>query len=216
MSFDETYFDREFYERQTGAKGAKRNQNNPFYQEFSARLARAFVTRDLSLLDIGCGMGWRTTNHFRNAWSAYGCDVSDWAYFNSVLPLGRHFCCDMRDLPRRVKRTFQVVAVERSIEYLPQEEAAKALDAIDAVATDYVVMSVICTDHRDPNVVEASRPGRLNMNTKAYWEAMCYAKGWILDKVKTQVMTDGGWDCIWVWRKPGSKLCLNRGEEGAP
>jgi ubiquinone biosynthesis O-methyltransferase len=114
--------------------------------EFDRDISAPKPFAGLRILDIGCGMGWRTTNHFRNGWSAYGCDVSDWAYFNSVLPLGRHFCCDMRDLPRRVKRSFQVVSVERSIEYLPQDEAVKALDSIDAVATDYVVTSIICTE----------------------------------------------------------------------
>lgn len=208
MSFDSNYFDEEFYKRQTGQKGAKRNQNSPFYMEFAAKLKAAFPIHDLSLLDIGCGMGWRTLNHFRNHFSAYGCDVSDWAYFNSVLPAGRHYCCDVRELSKRINRKFNIVNLERIVEYLPVQDARRIIEAVDHVAQDYVVAAIICSDHQDPQVVENARPGRLNINTKEFWESLAAERGWVKDEEKTAIMVSGGWDCIWVFRKPNTKLLI--------
>jgi SAM-dependent methyltransferase len=183
-----------------------RDQNGPTNLEYADRFWSCFPKFDLSVLDVGCGFGWRTLNFLRKQYSAYGLDHSDYCYFNSVLPVGRHFCSDLLSFQSRVSRQWQIINCERVLEHLPVFETRNAFNALNALSTDYVVLSVICMDHSDPMVVEGSRAGILNLNKKDFWVNLAKEYGWVLDKPKTDIMTAGGWDCIWVFRKPGCVL----------
>lgn len=200
--FNEKFFDEEFYRRKTGTKGAKRDGQSPFYIEFANKFKSAFGSSVKTVLDIGCGMGWRTLNHIKNGYDATGCDISQWAFDNSVLPKGKHICSDMRDLRNHTQELFDVVIAERSIEYLPDEATHRsALSAITSLSKNKIVFAIICSDHKDKELVRRAAPGRLGIKPKAYWESLFFEFGLQVNKNQTDAMITGGWDCIWVVNK---------------
>lgn len=194
--FNFNYFDRDFYRSFTNRKGAKRDRQSPHYIEFAAKVKECFHNTDVrTVLDIGCGMGWRTLNHLDNGFDATGVDVSRWAYNNSVLPPGKHICSDMRHLTG----SYDLVIVERSIEYLPPKYIVSTLDVLSKLATKYIIFSVICSDHKNSKIVKNASPGRLTMVTKAEWQEWFSAHPWKLDEDKTAIMLGNDWDCQWVF-----------------
>lgn len=197
--FNPDFFDSEFYNQKTGKKGAKRDQQSPFYIEFSGKFKAAFGNQIKTILDIGCGMGFRTLNHIQNGYDATGCDISKWAFENSVLPAGKHICCDMRLLNEHAKAPFDCVIVERSIEYLPAH--SEAMNAITSLSSGYFVFSIICSDHADPELVKRAAPGRLGINPKKYWLDIFNQYNLVEDVEKTNIFLRGKWDCIWVMKK---------------
>lgn len=202
------YFDEDFYTSITGVKGKhRRDQNCPNYIEYARRMKEAF--KDLlseetkpTLLDIGAGVGIRTKNHIDNGFDAYSCDVSIWAAKHSVIP-EKHYCVDIRkigDYP-----FIDIVNVERVLGYIPKDDSELAVANAFLIAKKYVVITVICSDHIDQeNVVKVAKPGRINIQPKAFWEdifSRYTTRGWELDKEKTDIMLQNGWDCIWVFKK---------------
>lgn len=206
--FDPSFFDEEFY-RSTkigpngiGLKGAKRDSNSPFYVEYAWKVTKALADDPdcKTMLDIGGGVGYRSENHESEGRDVYTCDVSKWAADNSIRP-DKHYHLDIRKLST-INRQFDLVNVERVIEYLPARESLKALKEVDAVASKYIFLAIICADHVDgEGITVRAAPGRLNINTKAYWDGLFAKMPWTLDQAKTDIMLEGGWDCIWCFRK---------------
>lgn len=205
--FDETFFDEEFY-RSTkigptgmGLKGAKRDGNSPFYVEYAIKVTRAFKDTDCkTLLDIGGGMGYRSENHESEGRDTYTCDVSKWAHENSIRPKDKHFCLDVRKVAS-LKRKFDIVNVERILEYVPDVDAFSCLRQINEVAGKYIILAIICLDHADEGIIARASPGRVNIRPKAYWETFFRKLPWKLDQEKTDIMLTGGWDCCWIFEK---------------
>jgi SAM-dependent methyltransferase len=199
--FNPDWFDEEFYRRTTGDKGAKRDQNSPNYIEYAHKVKIAMRKSGINtLLDIGCGMGWRTLNHIDNGFDATGCDISRWAFENSVLPPTKHICSDMRDL-KNLNQTFDVVSVERSIEYLPEGDLMPTLETIYSLAKRYVIFSVIISDHRDQTIASMGAIKRLSMFPREYWNKLFSHFDWRLNASKTRIMLLNNWDGIWVFEK---------------
>ena len=199
--FDPKFFDKDFYIGGCEEKGYhKRNENNEHYIEFSRRLTEAFKGSGMkTVLDIGAGVGVRTINHINNGFDAYPCDISQWAYDNSMLP-NKHYCCDVRNM-KKIKQTFDIVISERQLGYIPAEDALMALEQIDSKAKHYIVFSIICSDHIDPNIPIVAKPGRLNIAPKKFWEDLFARFDWKLDEEKTRAMLEPAWDCLWVYKK---------------
>lgn len=207
--FDSNFFDEEFYRSSEkapigiGLKGAKRDGNSPYYIEYAAKMKEAFAgCEGFSILDIGGGMGWRTMNHIENGFDAYACDISRWAFENSIMPSGKHYCMDIRDVGQ-IERQFDIVNVERILEYLPASEMFRALEAAWSRVRPggFMVASIICSDHRDQSVVFCAQPGRLNICPRDGWLEIFFDLGAKIDEDKTKIFLGNDWDCVWVWRK---------------
>jgi len=199
---DGSYFDKDFYTGETGDKGGPRNVNHECYIEYASRLKEAVKDTDCkTLLDIGAGIGLRTTNYINNGFDAYPCDISEYAFENSVLK-DKYYCCDVRNLDA-IKNYFDIVNVERILGYLKPEDSLLALENIDRKAKRFIFFSIICLDHVDQiNVVNIARPGRINLQLKSFWlELFSKFKNWKFDEEKTKIMLRNGWDCIWVFEK---------------
>ena len=199
--FDAKQFDSDFYHCETGTKGKhKRDVNHDVYLWFSERLTDAFKDTDCkSVLDIGAGLGIRTTNHIANGFDAYPCDVSQYGHDHSVLP-DKHYLADVRDLSK-VDRTFDIVIAERVLGYIPPKDSLKALKQIDSKADKYIVFSIICSDHKDRNIVEIAKPLRKNIQPQQFWLDLFAKFNWHFDEDKTNTFLKDDWSCIWVYKK---------------
>jgi hypothetical protein len=205
--FDKTFFDEEFYRSKIhdkngiGIKGAKRDQNNPFYKEFSGKVNRILGGQVKTILDIGGGMGIRTKNYIDLGFDAYCCDVSEWAYQNSEIGKDKHYCCDVREIDMKVPGVYDLVVTERILGYVPETGTDKALENIYNKCTKYAIFSIICSDHKDQERPIQGAPGRINMKPRTYWLEKLNSFNWKINEEKTKVMLENGWDCIWVFEK---------------
>lgn len=202
QDFKADYFDEDFYRCNTGTKGLhRRDVNHDVYKWFSERVHDCLKDTDCkTMLDIGAGIGIRTTNHIANGYDAYPCDVSTWACQNSVLP-DKHYIADVRDLDR-IKRNFDVVIAERVLGYIPKEDSFKALKEVVSKARKFVFLSIICSDHRDQQIPITAKPGRINIQPRKFWEDLLNKIPNIeLDIEKTKKMLKDDWDCLYVYKK---------------
>jgi len=211
-NFDKNFFDEEFYRMKTqdkkgvGIKGAKRDENSPFYKEFSGKVNRILKDKIKTILDIGGGLGIRTKNYVDLGFEAYCCDVSEWAYQNSVIGKEKHFCCDVRDIDTKVLGIYDLVIAERILCYIPESGIDKALDNIYNKCIRYAIFSIICSDHKDQERPILGAPGRVNIRPKEYWLEKLNKFKWKIDEEKTKVMLENGWDCVWVFEKKEEEL----------
>jgi ubiquinone/menaquinone biosynthesis C-methylase UbiE len=97
--------------------------------------------------------------------------------------------------------SFDVINCERTICYLPEKYADKVIGQLKRVSKKYIVFTIICADHVDPNLPVLGAPGRKNINTKAYWKNLFAKHELNIDEERTATMRGGGWDCIWVVTK---------------
>lgn len=193
---DEDYFDEDFY--RGGGKGAVRDKDSPFYRMYASRVLSCIGGKEYKILDVGCGMGIRTMHYVTAGEAVVGFDVSKWAYESTVLPEGRHVLGDVRKINTYfLYRAFDVVNVERVMAYLPEEDARETVGRVVEVASKYVIFSIICSDHGDGKAAKRGAPGRLNINTKQYWEELFVEVDLTLNEEYTKRMRAQGWDCIW-------------------
>lgn len=205
-SFDKNFFDEEFYLSKQkdahgdGVKGAKRDKLSWNMCEFSSKVDRCLAnTGCKSILDIGGGIGVRTELYVKKEYDAYVCDISEWACQNSLMK-DRHYCKDIRNIGE-IGKKFDVIITERIIEYLPTEYAIDAMKSVYDNVDKYAFFSIVCSDHRDPNIPLLGAPGRMNINKKSYWENLFSKFKWSIDKEKVDIMLENDWDCIWVLKK---------------
>ena len=196
--FDAKWFDEGFYR---GAKGSKRDEVSPFYHFFIGRVLSTYKDKSyegMKLLDIGCGMGFRTNIYRNHKIDATGLDVSEWASENSVLPPKRHICGDIRYVHKLfTRKSFDLVVPERVMAYLPKEDATLTVKRLAALTKKNIIFSIICADHLSETRVKSGSPGRINIAPKSFW-LDCFEKADLeINEEKTAIMCAGGWDCIW-------------------
>lgn len=209
--FDENYFDEDFYK--SGDKGAIRNLDSPHYRMFASKVDTCIQKMtshkkirkvDFTILDVGCGVGWEAKHYIEYGYDAYGCDVSAWAFNNSVLPDGHRFCGDIRRLVDVIPPAkFDLVIANRILAYLPSEEdIINALKQLIMFAKRNILLAIICSDHKGKMVQEwAKGSGRITFLPKAWYEKQFKSLGLMLRKDLTEIMLAGDWDCVWWLRK---------------
>ena len=196
--FDPKWFDESFYR---GSKGSKRDVVSPFYHFFVGRVLSTYKDKSyegMKLLDIGCGMGLRTSIYRNHKIDAHGFDVSEWAKKNSILPPKRHTCGDARRVDEFFEKDFfDLVVPERVMAYLPKEDAEATVQKLTSLTKKDIIFSIICADHLSEARVKGGQPGRINIAPKSFW-LKCFEKaGLEINEEKTAIMCAGGWDCIW-------------------
>lgn len=202
--FDAEYFDEEFYVCRTGTKGGKRDVEIPVFPFYVSLMLECFGGKGFKFLDIGCGVGLRTMHYINAGEDAIGFDVSKYAYEHSALPDEKKVLGDVRNIAEIFpENSFDVINCERTMSYLPEEDANEIIKNLAKVTKKYVMFAIICTDHKDQNLQVAGKPGRLNINTKEYWENLFFLNGLMIDFEKTKIMRPEYWDCTWVVRKQG-------------
>lgn len=198
-NFNAEWFDESFYR---GGKGSIRDKESPFYHLFISRVLATYGDKSyegMKLLDVGCGMGIRTMIYRRNRIDAYGLDISKWAFENSVLPEGKHFCGDTRKVSGFFEqRSFDLVVAERVMGYIPKEDAAATVKRLASLTKKNIIFSIICLDHVSKQRVLSGAPGRINIAPKSFWSDCFGAANLKINKEKTAIMCKGGWDCIWL------------------
>ena len=201
-TFDSNWFDEDFYR---GGKGSIRDKESPFYHFFINRVLQTYGDKSyegMKVLDVGCGMGIRTAIYRRHNIDAYGVDVSKWAHENNILPEGKHFCSDARNIQELFPaNSFDLVVPERVMGYIPKINAAKTVQKLASLTKKNIIFSIICSDHKSKERVISGAPGRINIAPKAFW-LDCFKKANLeINVEKTAVMCKDGWDCIWFLEK---------------
>lgn len=206
--FDAGYFDEDFYKGE--GKGAVRNEDSPHYHFFTARVRWCLQRERMEpnstrILDIGCGIGWEPCHYLNAGYDAYGVDVSEWAYSNSVLPPGRKFVGDVRKLDKVFKSSevFNLVVANRILAYLPSTgQIVRGMRQIVKLSSRFICFAIICSDHKGTKVQQWTKgSGRLTYMPKAWYEKWFKKLGLKLHKEYTDYMLQGDWDCVWFLEK---------------
>ena len=202
--YDKDYFDKDFF-GDSGKKGSQRDFDNPFYHFFVARVVyciRNIIPEEKkveTVLDLGCGMGFKVNLYLGHGFDAYGADVSKYAIENTIAPVGRCSIGDIRTF--KAKNKCDLVVAERVLGYLPARDSLRAIRNIAQSSKRYVLFAIICSDHKDKDRPKYGSPGRLNINTKAWWEERFKRAGLKIHAQATKSMVGDDWDCIWWTEK---------------
>ena len=191
-----SFFDKEFFVRKTGEKGAQRDGDSPHYYSTAVFLFKIFGGKKYTWLDVGCGMGWKV-RHLKNLGEdARGFDKSKYAVENKIT----------ENVEQGDSRTYNkpadIVIAERTLEYLHPDDVLGALKNLWALTGKYMIVMPVCLDAESFMMPYLGAPGRLTLEAKSWWTKKFIEAGMTPDTDKTAILRQpAGWDCLWVFYK---------------
>lgn len=195
-NYKASFFDKEFFVRKTGEKGAQRDGDSPHYYSTAVFLFKIFGGKKYTWLDVGCGMGWKV-RHLKNLGEdARGFDISKYAVENKIT----------ENVEQGDSRTYNkpadIVIAERTLEYLHPDDVLGALKNLWALTGKYMIVMPVCLDAESFMMPYLGAPGRLTLEAKSWWTKKFIEAGMTPDTDKTAILRQpAGWDCLWVFYK---------------
>ena len=191
MEYKVEYFDEEFFEGRTGAKGGDRIRvpgGLGIVRGVVDVLATAFHGK--TFLDVGCGVGWFVKYLQERGEDACGVELSQYAVDRAIT----HGVIqgDMRDLSF-IATKYDVVFSWSVMAYLVKEDIPKTIESLNALSKSHVVLGIVTTEGLEQR--PHGKPGRLTMKPWRWWMDKFEACGMSQDKeLAEKINRHGGSD----------------------
>ena len=191
MEYKVEYFDEEFFEGRTGAKGGDRIRvpgGLGIVRGVVDVLATAFHGK--TFLDVGCGVGWFVKYLQERGEAACGVELSQYAVDRAIT----HGVIqgDMRDLSF-IATKYDVVFSWNVMAYLVKEDIPKTIESLNALSKSHVVLGIVTTEGLEQR--PHGKPGRLTMKPWRWWMDKFEACGMSQDKeLAEKINRHGGSD----------------------